>query len=76
MEFRIMKNLDQKSLLYEHLFQVIRKRTYKMIHDVEIEDSNPVKSHPYRMYSFKQEHIKRTLNIFWRIILMKPSKSD
>ncbi|KAL3876525.1 hypothetical protein ACJMK2_034366, partial [Sinanodonta woodiana] len=70
----IMKNLDQKlshlqiqertelkQLLieYEHLFPDIPTRTNKIFHDVEIENSRPVKQHPYRMNPLKQAYLKK-----------------
>ena len=34
---------------YEHLFPDIPTRTDKIYHDVIVEDSKPIKQHPYRM---------------------------
>ena len=33
-------------LEYEHLFPDIPTRTYEIAHDVDVEDSKPVKQHP------------------------------
>ena len=66
----ILKNLDQKlsdldpvqryelkQLIneYEYLLPDIPTRTDKIYHDVDVEDSQPVKQHPYRMNPTKQK---------------------
>ena len=38
---------------YEHLFPDIPTRTDKIYHDVIVEDSKPIKQHPYRMNPLK-----------------------
>ena len=46
---------DLKQLIheYEHLFPDIPTRTDKIYHDVIVEDSKPIKQHPYRINSLK-----------------------
>ena len=48
------KELEQLFHQYEHLFPDIPTRTDKIYHDVNVEDSQPVKEHPYRMNPTKQ----------------------
>ena len=43
------EELKQLIHKYEHLFPDIPTRTDKIYHDVIVEDSKPVKQHPYRM---------------------------
>ena len=72
----ILKDLDQKlshldpvqrkelkHLIhqYEHLFPDIPTRTDKIYHDVNVEDSQPVKQHPYRMNPTKQKNLKEEI---------------
>ena len=71
----ILKDLDQKLYLdpvqrkqlkqliheYEHLFPDIPTRTDKIYHDVNVEDSQPVKQHPYRMNPTKQKYLKEEI---------------
>ena len=42
---------------YEHLFPDIPTRTDKIYHDVIVEDSKPIKQHPYRMNPLKQKYL-------------------
>ena len=42
---------------YEHAFPDIPTRTGKIYHDVNVEDSQPVKQHPYRMNPTKQNSL-------------------
>ena len=66
----ILKDLDQKLLHldpiqrkelkqliheYEHLFPDIPTRTDKIYHNVNAEDSQPVKQYPYRINPTKQK---------------------
>ena len=43
---------------YEHLFPDIPTRTDKIYHDVIVEDSKPIKQHPYRMNPLKQKYLQ------------------
>ena len=43
---------------YEHLFPDIPTRTDKIYHDVIVEDSKPIKQHPYRMNPLKRKYSK------------------
>ena len=45
----------------EHLFPDIPTRTDKIYHDVNVEDSQPVKQHPYRMNPTKQKYLKEEI---------------
>ena len=69
----ILKNLDKKLsrldqtqcnklkmmiLEYEHLFPDIPTWTDQIYHDVGIEGSIPIKQHPYRMNSMKQQYLR------------------
>ena len=43
---------------YEHLFPDIPTRTDKIYHDVIVEDSKPIKQHPYRMNPLKRKYLQ------------------
>ena len=85
----ILKDLDQKlshldpvqrkelkHLIhqYEHLFQDIPTRTDKIYHDVNVEDSQPVKQHPYRMNPQNKNILRRKFSICWTMILLNQVK--
>ena len=55
------KELKQLIHEYEHLFPDIPTRTDKIYHDVNVEDSQPVKQHPYRMNPTKQKISKEEI---------------
>ena len=72
----ILKDLDQKLLHldpiqrkelkqliheYEHLFSDIPTRTDKIYHNVNVEDSQPVKQYPYRINPTKQKYLKEEM---------------
>ena len=49
------EELKQLIHKYEHLFPDIPTRTDKIYHDVIVEDSKPIKQHPYRVNPLKQK---------------------
>ena len=51
------KELKQLVHEYEHVFPDIPTRTDKIYHDVNVEDPQPVKQHPYRMNPTKQQEL-------------------
>ena len=53
----------QKQLIheYEHLFPSISAGTDKIYHDADVEYSQPVKQHPYRMNQTKQKYLKEDI---------------
>ena len=68
------KELKQLIHQYEHLFPVIPTRTDKIYHDVE--DSQPVKQHPYRMNPTKQKHLKEEIQYLLDNDFIEPSQSE
>ena len=87
----ILNNLDQKlshldqtqkeeltQLIheYEHLFPDIPTRTDKIYHDVVIEDSKPIKQHPYRMNPSKQQYLRDEVKYLLENDFIEPSQSD
>ena len=52
------EELKQLIHKYEHLFPDITTRTDKIYHDVIVEDSKPIKQHPYRMNPLKQKYLQ------------------
>ena len=87
----ILKDLDQKlshldpvqrkelkHLIhqYEHLFPDIPTRTDKIYHDVNVEDSQPVKQHPYRMNPTKQKYLKEEIQYLLDNDFIEPSQSE
>ena len=86
----ILKDLDQKlshldpvqrnelkQLIheYEHFFLDIPTRTDKLYHDVNVEDSQPVKQHPYKMNPTKQKYLKEEIQYLLDNDFIKPSQS-
>ena len=68
------KELKQLIYQYEHFFPDIPTRTDKFYHDVNVEDSQPVKQHPYRMNPTKQNILRRKFSICWTMILLNQVK--
>ena len=54
---------------YEHLFPDIPTRTDKIYHDVIVEDSKPIKQHPYRMNPLKQKSLQDEVK-YWKMTLL------
>ena len=86
-----MKNLDQKlahldtqqrnelkQLIheYEHLFPDIPTRTDVIEHVVLVEDSTPIKQHPYRMVLVKQEYLRKEVKYLLENDFIEPSQSN
>ena len=89
--FDILKDLDQKlshldpvkrkelkQLIrqYEHLFPDIPTRTDKIYHDVNVEDSQPVQQHPYRMNPTKQKYLKEEIQYLLDNDFIEPSQNE
>ena len=54
---------------YEHLFPDIPTRTDKIYHYVIVEDSKPIKQHPYRMNPLKQKYLQDEVK-YWKMTLL------
>ena len=61
---------------YEHLFPDIPTRTDKIYHDVIVEDSKPIKQHPYRMNPLKQKHLQDEVKYLLENDFVEPSQSN
>ena len=61
---------------YEHLFPDIPTRTDKIYHDVIVEDSKPIKQHPYRMNPLKQKYLKDEVKYLLENDFIEPSQSN
>ena len=87
----ILKDLDKKLshldqtqrdelkmliLEYEHLFPDIPTRTDQIYHDVDIEDSKPIKQHPYRMNPMKLQYLREEVQYLLDNDFIEPSQSD
>ena len=70
------KELKQLIHDYEHLFPDIPTRTDKIYHDVVLEDSTPVKQHPYRMNPVKQQCLKDEVQYLLDNDFIEPSQSN
>ena len=55
---------------YEHLFPDIPTRTDKIYHDVIVEDSKPIKQHPYRMNPLKQKYLRDEVKYLLEMTLL------
>ena len=62
------KELKQLIPEYEHLFPDIPTRTDKIYHDVNVENSQPVKQHPYRMNQQNKNILRKKFSICWTMI--------
>ena len=61
---------------YEHLFPDITTRTDKIYHDVIVEDSKPIKQHPYRMNPLKQKYLQDEVKYLLENDFIEPSQSN
>ena len=61
---------------YEHLFPDIPTRTDKIYHDVIVEDSKPIKQHPYRMNPLKQKYLQDEVKYLLENDYTEPSQSN
>ena len=61
---------------YEHLFPDIPTRTDKIYHDVIVEDSKPIKQHPYRMNPLKQKYLQDEVKYLLENYFIEPSQSN
>ena len=52
-----------------HLFPNIPTRTDQIYHDVIVEDSKPIKQHPYRMNPLKQKYLQDEVK-YWKMTLL------
>ena len=69
---------ELKQLIREfgHLFPDIPSRTDKIYHDVDVGTSTPVKQHPYRMNTIKQQYLKDEIKYLLENDFIEPSKSN
>ena len=70
------EELKQLILEYKHLFPDVPSQTDKIYHDVIIEDSKPVKQHPYRMHPEKQKYLQKEVDYLLEHDLIEKSESD
>ena len=61
---------------YEHLFPDIPTRTDEIYHDVIVEDSKPIKQHPYRMNPLKQKYFQDEVKYLLENDFIEPSQSN
>ena len=61
---------------YEHLFPDIPTRTGKIYHDVIVEDSKPVKQHPYRLNPLKRKYLQDEVKYLLENDFIEPSQSN
>ena len=70
-------NLDHLILEYKHLFPDISSRTDEIYHNVDIiNGSKPVKQHPYKMKSVKQQHLREEVRYLLDNDFIEPSQSE
>ena len=60
----------------KHLFPDIPTRTDKIYHDVIVEDSKPIKQHPYRMNPLKQKYLQDEVKYLLENDFIEPSQSN
>ena len=61
---------------YEHLFPDIPTRTDKIYHDVIVEDSKPIRQHPYRMNPLKRKYLQDEVKYLLENDFIEPSQSN
>ena len=69
---------DLKKLLqeYENLFPDVPSRTGEISHDLDVRDAPPVKQHPYRVNTSKQQHLTIEIKYLSENDLVGPSCSS
>ena len=70
------EELKQLIHKYEHLFPDIPTRTDKIYHNVIVEDSKPIKQHPYRMNPLKQKYLRDEVKYLLENNFIEPSQSN
>ena len=76
MEPSQQEELKQLIHEYEHLFPDIPTRTDKIYHDVIVEDSKPIKQHPYRMNPLKRKYLQDEVKYLLENDFIEPSQSN
>ena len=72
----VQEELKQLIHEYEHLFPDIPTRTDKIYHDVIVEDSKPIKQHPYRMNPLKRKYLQDEVKYLLENDFIEPSQSN
>ena len=69
---------ELKQLIHEceHLFSDIPTRTDKIYHDLIVEDSKPIKQHPYRLNPLKQKYLRDEVKYLLENNFIEPSQSN
>ena len=60
---------------YKNLFQDTPRRTNAIVHDVEVENVEPIKQHPYRVNPRKREIMRQEIDYMLKHDLIEPSNS-
>ena len=63
-------------LEYEHLFPNIPTRTNQIYHDADIDGSEAMKQHPYRMNLMKLQYLRKEIQYLLHNDFIKPSQSN
>ena len=61
---------------YLQLFSDVPSRTDKIINDVDVGDAQPMKQHPYRLNSQKEEYLKKEVQYPLDNDSIKPNQSN
>ncbi len=69
---------DVVSLIKSHvsLFSDVPTQTHVLTHDIDVEDSPPIKQHPYRANPFKRHHLQKQVNYMLKNGIAEPSCSS
>ena len=60
---------------FKTLFQDTPRRTNAIVHDVEVENVEPIKQHPYRVNQRKKEIMRKEIEYMLEHDLIEPSNS-
>ena len=69
----ILRNLNNK---LSHLEPSQQEELNKIYHDVIVEDSKPIKQHPYRMNPLKQKYLQDEVKYLLENDFIEPSQSN
>ena len=70
------QDLEKLLLEFKHLFPDVPTRTDQIYHDVDVENADPVKQHPYRLNPSKQKYLKEEIQYLLEKDFIEPSNSS
>ena len=74
----VTQQQDLKEVIhkFEHLFSDIPSKTTLMHHDVDVDDSPPIRQHPYRLKPIKERYFEKEIGYLLENDCIEPSSSN